>query len=148
MSLPATRCQPPSIPPAQAFAWAPKSLQLLRALVPAACREWGGAVLCPLIPIKGGNQPRGQGAGGRERVHGAPPFHPCQGQQGRVWASLGWGPKVRMGSLSQLGDGCHLWVHGVRWEQDSEDKVGGMQRVPTFQFIPAYFYSHPEKFPD
>lgn len=33
------------------------------------------------------------------------PFHPCQGQQGRVWASLDWSPKVRMGSMSQLGVG-------------------------------------------
>lgn len=34
------------------------------------------------------------------------------------------------------GDGCQSWEHGVTGEQDDENQVGGMQRVPVSQFIP------------
>lgn len=123
--LSATRRQPPSIPPAQANAWAPKSLQFLRALVPAACKGVGWGCCLPFDPHKGGNQPRGQGAG-RESM-GPLHFTTARGSRAGCGHLLGGALRQEWVACLSRGDGCQSWVHGITGEQDGENQVGGFR---------------------
>lgn len=79
--------------------------------MPAACKGVGWGCCLPFDPHKGGNQPRGQGAG-RESM-GPLHFTPARGSRAGCGHLLGGALRQEWVACFSRGNGRQSWVHGT-----------------------------------